>query len=295
MSVHTDFSYLRNRAGSSTDIERLNQIEKDRNSLLKNAALFQYDDFIEKASEEYTIQLDGMTFCFSRKRAPSSVDTYIEIFRDHAHCLIDGFGAEDKQTVIDIGANEGFYTLKMKRDNPSLSVISVEPVSENYRMLKRNLELNKVSGVECLQAAILDRKGTIPFETYPHVSTVASTDILRQGRPWINPDKIEIKNVNALTLSHLFNMYNVRHADILKIDVEGSEYQLLEAGRKTLSSVSHIVLEWHTHKIREKCRTLLEEEGFSLVYEEFRHFGDMYFKRTTPKIMESLHSESLYR
>lgn len=211
--------------------------------------------------------------------APASLDTFLEIFRDHAHALLPGFRGEAGGTVVDLGGNEGFYTLRIKLLNPTVRVLAAEPVVENVELFRANLEANDVDGVTLRETAVTARNGTVQIETLPHVGTVGSTDILAFPRPWIRAEEIRRRHVPTTTLGALLDAAGVDEAEILKMDVEGSEVEILSEGRKVLRRFRRIVVECHGEGARRVTQQIIEEQGFGCIYAETKRSGDLYFLR----------------
>ena len=60
---------------------------------------------------------------------------------------------------------------------------------------------------------------------------------------------------------------------------EEMELEILSVSKETLRFVKRIVVEWHLEDTKQKLITLLEKEGFRLIYEEPRDYGDLYFEK----------------
>jgi FkbM family methyltransferase len=224
--------------------------------------------------------------------APASLDTLLEIFRDHAHARAEGFRPDDLDgsdgagvgpMVVDLGANEGFYTLRMKRRNPALRIVAVEAVAVNIDLFRENLAANGLHGVETLCAAVVDpdgaREGVLELETYPHVGTIASRDLTGFPRPWIRPERIRTERVPAVSLSEVLRRYRIEEAALLKVDIEGSEVDALSAEPSELRRFERIVVECHGKAARERCTAMLDAAGFDLLAAEEKRSGDCYFRR----------------
>ncbi len=238
--------------------------------------------------------------------APASLDTFLEIFRDLAHARVAGFrpenlgggtgggiasgvgdgggtGVADGAIVVDLGANEGFYALRMKRRNPALRIVAVEAVAVNIDLFLENRAANDLRGVEIMGAAVVDpvgaRQGEVVLETYPHVGTVASRELQAFPRPWIRPERIRTERVAAVSLSEVLQHYRIEEAALLKIDIEGSEADALSVEPAELRRFERIVVECHGAEARERCTALLDTAGFDLLCAEDKRSGDCYFRR----------------
>ncbi|MFO7866588.1 MAG: FkbM family methyltransferase [Candidatus Aminicenantes bacterium] len=270
MSAETDFAYLKSCLFRPEDSAKLDEIAETRRCIRFEGRVFTDTRFID-------IQFGELLFMLRRDLAPASLDTYIEIFRDQAHMKIPEFQPEHCSSVIDAGANEGFYSLHMKSRNPDIPIISVEPSPEIFDILTRNIRVNKFSGIHAVNFALSDRSGPGALETYPHVSSVSSENILQLNRSWIKPERIRTTAVHMATLPALLKDLNWEDADLLKIDTEGSEMKILKGSEPVLERIRKIVVEWHTPELREKCTRFLLDRNFQLVHEERRRTGDSYF------------------
>ena len=86
-------------------------------------------------------------------------------------------------------------------------------------------------------------------------------------------------SVEAITLETLG--HDVSVIDILKIDIEGLEFEILQGSLSMLAKIRRIIVERHSRMLRDKVVGLLTANGFSLVFEEdpqcTRYYGDLYF------------------
>jgi FkbM family methyltransferase len=153
--------------------------------------------------------------------------------------------------VFDLGANVGYYTiLSALRAGPGGRVYAFEPLPRNLAFLKRHLALNRIENAVVIGAAVSDRSGTARFAEDSSVS---------KGR--IGPDgSIE---VTAVALDDWIGDGRLPRPDLLKIDVEGAEFQALQ-GARTLLASSHptIFLSTHSGQAHRDCLALLESIGY---------------------------------
>ncbi len=158
-------------------------------------------------------------------------------------------------SVIDIGANAGFYTLAFSRlVGSGGKVFALEPLGSNTEKLLTHIRLNRITNTRVIQAVAADRSGVVPFEKGADDFT---------GR--ITKDANIQHRVPAVTLDDLFSSGAVSEADLLKIDVEGGEYNVLKGARALLRQWSpSILLALHGSEQKQRCRTLLSEHGYSL-------------------------------
>ena len=307
MAARIDFTYFRERAVADDDLETLDLIEADRDVLLSGGRLPEPGEYLSltlalaPAGRELrdsdgpgpgprsfpgprtrpgpqSREAEPLRLVLRRDLAAASLDTLLEIFRDEAHARLPGFRGEDGGTVFDLGANEGYYTLRMKRLNPAVRIVAVEPVWENVDLLQRNMAANGLTEVEAVHAAVSATVGEMTIETYPHVGTVASNDIGAFPRPWIRDERIRRRRVPAVTLSGLLDRAAVDHAQLLKVDIEGSEVDVLSGDPAGLQRFERIVVECHGEEARMRCIDIVTSEGFEAVHIEQKRSGDVYFE-----------------
>lgn len=268
----TDFGFIRKKIKTKDDLRRLDEIKEDWHKVRKENRTI-------KGNFLFSLRIGRYTFWFTKKNASSSTDTYLEIFQLRNHMRLKNFLGRNDEIIVDVGANEGFYTFAMKENNPNLKIISIEPIPSTYRILKKNVEENKIKDVILVNKAITRKKGKVLFETVPGITVISSHNIQIQKRPWLSSKRIRKVCVESIRLVDLCKDFKIKKIDILKIDVEGNELDVLKSAKEMLKNIKKIVIEWHTEALKRKCIDYLEKRNFSLIYEEKKRRGDLYFLR----------------
>jgi FkbM family methyltransferase len=160
---------------------------------------------------------------------------------------------ESGDFFVDIGANIGYYTLLgSKKVGSSGHVLAIEPVPETARVLKLNLLINHVSNVKVVNKAAWYEKSEIkiglPTGFFGFASAVVNYE----------DDKTVLK-VEAVPSDDLLR--SQEKVKLIKIDVEGSELQVLKGLSQTLPRTAYLSLEASTHG--SKIIELLKEKGFA--------------------------------
>lgn len=270
MQKGADFSWLKRIAKNERSREWIRKIEKWH----KDA--FEKGKFL-KSKKLFSVGLGKYRIWFRRCNAYSSIDIYTEIFKENAHFLIHEFSGKDAKVVIDLGANEGYYTLKLKQNNPKCKVIVVEPNPLAFEVLEKNVKSNKLSDVILINKAACGKNGKITFEIVGSVSAIGGKDLGIMSRPWLKKEMVKKIKVDCVTLNKLFTKYKIDKVDILKLDVEGMELEILKSSKNLLNRIHKIVVEWHSRKIKDDLKKFLRNNGFKLVFEEKRECGDLHF------------------
>lgn len=159
-------------------------------------------------------------------------------------------------TVIDIGAGIGTFTVRASSlVGEEGSVISIEPNPENYKLLLKNIKANRLQNVISINEACTNYNGTAKL--FIPGDTLLSSLVHNRNHPSYVFCKVE-------RLDSLIRRLGIGKVDFLKIDVEGSELEVLEGALETLSSNQlRITLEVHPPNEHRVVR-FLGERGFSV-------------------------------
>lgn len=158
-------------------------------------------------------------------------------------------------TVFDLGANVGFYSLLASvAAGPEGKVISFEPVPRNLEYLRAHLRLNKVTNCTIWDAAVGQAEGVGSFtlgsnSSIGHLETDAETEL-----------KVRIVALDPLVASG-----QLPPPDVIKCDIEGGEYDALRGAAETLARYRPLMfLATHGHGVHENCCRFLEQVGYTL-------------------------------
>lgn len=136
-----------------------------------------------------------------------------------------------KETImLDIGANMGFYSIRVGQKAINGKVYAFEPDPGNFAILKKNLTLNKLTNVITYNAALSDKKGTMRL--YKHPFNVGDYRLYNDG------DFKEYVDVPTLRIDDTIR----ERVDLIKIDVQGFEYFVLKGGYSLLEKYKPIVI-----------------------------------------------------
>lgn len=185
-------------------------------------------------------------------------------------CLIEQV-ARPGTTVVDIGANVGYYTLVLaKQIGPAGKVIAIEPDPSNMSLLRRNLQLNHLDNVLCEQAAALDHEG----ETTLYLSDINDGDhrvFDAQDDARFNQGKKRMKVVVRAIVVDKYMAELGKQADLVKVDIQGAEMLALPGMLNTLSHPDVVLFcEFWPYALRQagsdpiQFLETLKNQGFEL-------------------------------
>ncbi|HWF33290.1 MAG TPA: FkbM family methyltransferase [Solirubrobacteraceae bacterium] len=149
---------------------------------------------------------------------------------------------EPGQTVYDVGANIGFFTILCSRlVGPHGSVYAFEPIPENLVTLRHNIALNRLTNVVVVEQALSSSTGTAEMFVSPW-SAFHSLDVAGASkRENHGPDGGQV-TVETVTLDEFVQRDGVSAPDLVKLDVEGAELLVAEGMRETLRTVQPLLL-----------------------------------------------------
>ena len=166
---------------------------------------------------------------------------------------------------VDVGAYIGVISLAMSHFGPTKHFIhSFEADELNYLKLKKNVCHSKSSSITIHKTAVANYVGLSDFTRYKepgnnHLGLETSTSNVLTG----------VYKVPVTTLDLFANQIGVDRIDVLKIDVEGFDFEVLKGAKQLLKEkrIKVIVVETPgTPKLRDEMNEFLVSNGFVTAY-----------------------------
>ena len=134
-------------------------------------------------------------------------------------------------TLVDVGANIGIYTLYWCSLNSNLRTICIEPFDENYKLLVGNVNMNDFTDrVKFIKQPLSSQK---KYGIYDISDKRPGSSSFKFNSKDIQ-DSVNSKLIESLTLDILLN--KVVGQKILKIDVDGNDFDILQGAEESLIS-----------------------------------------------------------
>ncbi len=173
---------------------------------------------------------------------------------------------KDGETFFDIGANIGVYTIYAALRHPTARVIAFEPEYANLHLLRDNVMANGLQDrVEIYSIALGNRTGISQLHIQDltpgaalHTESKDALEVTRTHKPVIWREGICIFTLDAFCEE----THVLPHC--LKIDVDGTEIEILEGASHTLRSptLRCLIMEmFGGPATREACARLLQAAG----------------------------------
>jgi FkbM family methyltransferase len=158
-------------------------------------------------------------------------------------------GVTDNHVLIDLGGNMGTLAIYLALKYPNLKIYSYEADPENFAIYQENIKLNNLQDHENLKAFNLavtkDGKDVYINKAY------------QSGANKISSTKANTSHiVKSITLDDIIQTHNIKAINYLKVDIEGSEFDVIYASE----SFKNIPIEYYggeVHGTREENTKLI--------------------------------------
>lgn len=208
-------------------------------------------------SESVTYNLwNGLKLSASGNRGDLQVIREVFLHNTYRDSAVD---LSQVKVVLDLGAHKGYVAMQLAQlTNENTIVYCFEPEPSNLEHLKKNVIRNGYeSKIVIDSSAVSSEDGVFPFfiseRTYGHS--------LEEGH---NKPTSQI-DVLCKSIRTIVKNYQINNIDLLKMDVEGTEYEILfDLDRGIIRSMKYILVEGHStenYNLRDMVK-FLEKNNF---------------------------------
>ncbi len=182
---------------------------------------------------------------------------------------VEDFEINTNDTVIDIGAHIGLFSLLVSQLCKTGKILSFEPVSENFDLLVSNLKLNHIKNILPFNMAVSKNSGRLDL--------FLNND---QSAHSIFSKSSESISVESTSLQKIFEENKISSCKLLKLDCEGAEYEIIDSlPSEYLDKIQNMVIEYHLADTKpELVKSLIlkiKNAGFKIKTRP--HHNDMGF------------------
>ncbi len=224
-----------------------------------------------------------------RTKFPDTLQTYVFFFgvwepaitRYVEQTLCQG------DTVVDIGANVGYFSLLASSlVGPEGRVFAIEPSPSIFAELRANLDANAARNVYPIRAAVTDRRTTVTIHQHDVQSTIVGSHANRIGAT-------SEATVQGAPLAELVSPDDIAMARLIKIDVDGAEWLVAQGMADVLPRLSpktEILLEVTEETTRElggsvtALLAIFAEVGYRAFEISNRYGVDFYVQPQAPEL-----------
>jgi FkbM family methyltransferase len=201
-----------------------------------------------------TVKLSGGQRLTLRPAPSTDLGTAREIFVENAYTRPDQVPEFEPEFIVDLGANVGYSVVFWTHLFPKARLVAYEPHPRHLGILHKHVALNGVAQrVSVMSAA----SSNVEFNAY-----------LTDNE---NESKLTAERSDScidVTVRDLMSDLKDKRVDLLKMDIEGGEYLILQDPRFVELNIPYIAMEWHnTTEIKDGrrwCVDRLRALGYSI-------------------------------
>lgn len=207
---------------------------------------------------------------------------YSELFNEQQY-IKHGIKLNEGDCIFDVGANIGLFCLFLKSLQKQVKIYAFEPIKPIFDVLQANVQLHSIENISLFQYGFSSvNKSEVLFTFYPNMagnSTRKPVEKVEQREVMnarLNKEMVDYLFQNqqvkgeVRTLSSVINELNIKCIDLLKIDVEGEEYEVLQGiNHMDWRKIKQIVVEVHDREGRlDIIQKIFTANGFDVTSEK---------------------------
>jgi FkbM family methyltransferase len=219
-------------------------------------------------------------FRFHLRTATPDLSVILSCMKEEFRSLAFAFGADEEGLIIDAGGYIGAAAVALSIMFPRMTIVTVEPSTENISILKLNT--SSFENIHVEQAAILDSRAEEFVQLFdPNDGEWSFTVLESFGAKSHTP----IDKIPAISISRILEKYNFKEINILKMDVEGGEIDILK-NPSWLASTKILVVELHERLVTgceaaffasNRGRFIYQDSGEKVVSVGSSYFNEGHF------------------
>lgn len=165
-------------------------------------------------------------------------------------------------TIVDIGANAGFFSLSAFEKFPQATIHAFEPHPYCFKVLEAYKSEYKAFNWQLYNEAASSVNGELTLNTIGVDRFTTMSNV-------VGKEKLETFTVSSKTLDNFVQEKGIETIDFAKLDCEGAEYEILYTlSRKRLHAIKALCVEAHlgvesNHNVKA-LHTYLKDEGFTM-------------------------------
>lgn len=163
-----------------------------------------------------------------------------EIFKFREYRSAEKAIESAKLPIFDVGAHIGLFSLYIRVLNPIVEIVAFEPEENNFSCLEKTISENQIENIQLEPLAMAATSGlkqfVIALDSHNH-------HLLAGSEPG---NKLKTQKVSAVSLSDYCKKKKIKKISLIKMDIEGGEFDLIGSwGKDDFSLFESILLEYH--------------------------------------------------
>lgn len=162
----------------------------------------------------------------------------------------------DDGVIIDVGANQGAYSLMCFKAFPGAKVYSFEPHPKTYLSLEKNLSgknslcINKAIGAHC---------GVLYLFDYANMDGSSHASLYSDVIEKIHHENVVSHQVEITTIDDFLKENEIQKVSLLKIDTEGHELEVLKGSSRAINNRMIMVIHFEFNEMNVISRSFFKD------------------------------------
>lgn len=155
--------------------------------------------------------------------------------------VVNQIDLPSNSVILDAGGNTGLFSLLLKTRFPDAEIYIIEPGEELIPIIEKNLEGQ--TKIKIIKKALSAKSGKALFYINPGAQ---QTNSLQKDAvsPFISTGhELVATEVDCINLSDLRKEYNLSKINLMKIDIQGSEYPVLKDSQEHMQDIDNLLAE----------------------------------------------------
>lgn len=199
--------------------------------------------------------------CYTVRKFSSDELAFLEVMVENVYglvpdlCRIFQFNPVH---IIDAGANVGYTAMYLARQFPNSDIVGLEPDPENFQALTSNLQQPGFSRIHPLHLGLGGQDGWLMPEN-PGSGP-------EWGRRFAFVKEHAPNTVPCSCIDSIMELFQWKHIDILKMDIEGGEDLVFSSGNLAFLQYTRLlVVEVHSPVTKKQISSFLHAANFSVI------------------------------
>ena len=164
---------------------------------------------------------------------------------------------EDNWTILDVGANVGYYSIPFSLEKSEQTILAFEPVYENYQTLIKAKKFNNCQNLKHYNLALGAYEAKVEMAMLDATNT--GNAVIRGNRLDNSTQEVRVTDIQMSTLDKFYEINSVSACDFIKVDIEGYELNFLEGATKTIKKYRPVIYgEFNPFFLKQNKRSSLE-------------------------------------
>ena len=185
------------------------------------------------------------------------------------------FEINDDDVIIDVGGHIGLFSLYASQFCKNGSIFTFEPMAENFDLLSENIKLNNIDNIKIFNLAVSNSNSSVKL--YLNQDDAGHSMFSKSSKS---------VTVNSISLQQIFDNNHIEHCDFLKLDCEGSEYEIIKnLPAPYFKKIKKMVIEYHmadtNPELLDELISILKSQNYNLETKTlFKDIGFLYAIRS---------------